>query len=378
MTINYKDIPYPDFVMGGLIDPEAFDLNNAVLLAGINETINTINKFLDSTTDGDSGADNISMTAIAPFISTKVQGVIEELVTKLTSTGGSTFVGVSPITGVTGTTVHAQLTSIKSQLATELSRIDALTTRMATAETGIANRYTKQEMDVKTTSLQGQITTNVTNIANRYTKAEVDSRVSGLQGQADRQAVDIANRYTKAEVDSKNGNMQAQINTNGANITTLNSRMDNHHHDDRYLTKSQLAPYLQGGDTVIRMEVFTIVTSNDGNGTFKYRNRYGVEKTGTIGGSGEQIFKLEDGEYLVAMNHMKATINDTLQRSVVSGGLVEVSPTFVGLVTPEGPGTEITIEYFQRIGVSGEHNIIYGPTTPPPTDGDTMWFKVVN
>lgn len=320
MTIDFKTIPYPDFVLGGLIDPEAFDLNNDVILAGLNETIATINKLMDSVTDGDSGADNISITPIAPFLSTKVQGAIEELVAKLRSAEGSAFVGVAPITGVTGTTIHAQLTSVKALLQTEVDRITALTARVTKNEADIGERYTKTESNARQLALQTQINTNATAIANNKTL------------------------------------------------------YDAHNHDDRYMTKAQLAPYLQGGDTVVKIEVFRIVNPNLGNGTFSYTDGVGLPRTGAIASTGEQVFSLEKGEYLIGMNHIKAIINDTIHLNVASGGLVETSIRKIGVI-PQPANTEITVEYFQRIGVSGEHNIVLSPTIPPPTDGNTIWFK---
>ena len=41
----------------------------------------------------------------------------------------------------------------------------------------------------------------------------------------------------------------------------------------------------------------------------------------------------------------------------------------------ESAGTEITVIYFERLGMAGEHNIIYGPNKPPYTNGRTMWFE---
>lgn len=142
-------------------------------------------------------------------------------------------------------------------------------------------------------------------------------------------------------------------------------------------TKDELAPYLQGGDTLIKYEVFTIVTSNNGNGTFFYNDTNSVQRTGTVTAEGYQTFTLLNGQYGIGANRIECTINDTLQRSVASGGLVEVDSTHVTLTSPEGAGAEITFKYFERIGITGEHNIVLGTVIPPISDGNTMWFKVV-
>lgn len=118
MAINDLVIPFPDFKLNEMIDPEQFDLNNVATVAKVNEIKTLLNAITDSITDGGSGADKISLTAIAPFASTKLQAYLEEVITKLQSTtatsGGSRFIGSEAITGVTGANVLAQLASLKT------------------------------------------------------------------------------------------------------------------------------------------------------------------------------------------------------------------------------------------------------------------------
>jgi hypothetical protein len=148
-------------------------------------------------------------------------------------------------------------------------------------------------------------------------------------------------------------------------------------HDLRYYTKSELAKYLQGGDTSIGTEVFTIKTSNNGDGTFTY-NDGTQDITGTITAEGYQVFTLTKGEYLMSSNRIEAIINDTLHRSVASGGLVELDSKRVALAVPEGAGAEITFKYYIRISLVGEHSISYGTEQPPVTlSNQYMWFKVL-
>lgn len=180
----------------------------------------------------------------------------------------------------------------------------------------------------------------------------------------------IDNRYTIPEVDTKVDELKNDIKINSDNLAT-------HNHDGRYMTKTELSPYLQGGDTQVRIEVFTIVTSDNGDGTFTYENIEGEQILGSLGNQGEQIFELQLGQYRLNSNFIKAFINDTLYRSVASGGLKEIDATHIALSSPEATGTEITFEYYQRVGVTGEHNVIYGDQTPPPTDGQTIWLKVI-
>lgn len=120
LAINQVRIPYPDFKLHEIIDPDQFDLNNAELQDKINAVIAVLNQITDSITDGSSGADKISLTAIQPFISTKLQAFLEEVIARLQSTqdglSGADFIASTPISGVKGTTVQQQLESLKSIL----------------------------------------------------------------------------------------------------------------------------------------------------------------------------------------------------------------------------------------------------------------------
>lgn len=142
-------------------------------------------------------------------------------------------------------------------------------------------------------------------------------------------------------------------------------------------TKNELAPFLQGGETYIQYEVFTIVTTNNGNGTFTYKDENNVEYFGNVTEEGYQTFTLRKGDYVTNANRVEAFVNDVLHRSVASGGLAEIDPVTVALTSPEGVGSEITIKYFGRIGLSGEHNIMIGEDMPPISESPTLWMKVI-
>lgn len=143
---------------------------------------------------------------------------------------------------------------------------------------------------------------------------------------------------------------------------------------DLYYTKEDLFPYLRNGDTLIREEVFTIIEANNGDGTFTYNNG-NTNVIGQLGVSGEQIFELTTGVYLPGANRVEVIINDTLRRSVTSGGLQEIDETHVALTSPEGIGAEVTVRYYERLGAAAEYNIRLSPTQPPQLDGKTMWFE---
>lgn len=146
--------------------------------------------------------------------------------------------------------------------------------------------------------------------------------------------------------------------------------------DNRYYTKADLIPWLRSGDTVIREEVFVITDANLGDGTFQY-TQDGDVFIGELTEDGSQIFRLNTGIYDPGANRLEVIINDTLRRSVASGGIEELSNTEFILSPPEDSGAEITAKYYEKLGVAAEYNIRLSPTKPPANDGKTMWFEVI-
>lgn len=151
VAINQVKIPYPDFKLHEIIDPEQFDLNNAELQNKINAVITVLNQITDSIADGSSGADNISLTAIQPFISTKLQSFLEEVISRLQSTqdgsSGADFIASTPIPGVTGTTIQAQLKSLKSILDLIQTQINSNTAKDSSLQAQITNHKNSTILD---------------------------------------------------------------------------------------------------------------------------------------------------------------------------------------------------------------------------------------
>lgn len=146
--------------------------------------------------------------------------------------------------------------------------------------------------------------------------------------------------------------------------------------DSRYYTKQEMTQFLRGGDTSRKEEVFIIVNPNNGDGTFTYKNHNEIEFIGELLGDGSQVFELQEGYYEPNNSRIEAIVGDTLRRSAKSGGLIETSNTSFALTAPEGVGAEITVIYYERLGMAAEYNIKVSPTKPPANDGKTMWFKV--
>ncbi len=220
--------------------------------------------------------------------------------------------------------------------------------------------------------------------------AELDQIIEAINSLV----TDAANIDTlKATVESLNnlagtGRTTETVIQNAINLTNHKTSGD---HDSRYYTKTQLdagqlnsiyytkaelTPFLRGGDTLKKEEVFTIVSSNNGDGTFTY-SADGVNKIGQLTAEGYQIFNLTKGVYTPGENRLDVYIDDTLRRSASSGGIIETSTSSFALALPEGVGREITAVYFERLGIAAEYNIKLGTEKPPANNGKNMWFKII-
>lgn len=253
-----------------------------------------------------------------------------------------------------------------------VTKINSLVTFVNTNEANIANLTTIKAdntyVDNKFNELAGvdrttqTVKSNADNLISHKTSGDHDTRY-----------------YTKAEINNTVSTLATKSENNlKANLSDVYTRtqLNNGQLNNLYYTKSELTPWLRGGDTSIREDVFFIVSPNNGDGTFTYSIN-GQNITGTLGENGEQIFTLVSGYYEPGTNRIEAIINDTLRRSAISGGLIEIDNTTVGLTQPEGAGAEITFKYYERIGMTAEYNIKLSAEKPPMNDGKNMWFKVI-
>ena len=203
---------------------------------------------------------------------------------------------------------------------------------------------------------------NFDNLVTHKTSSDHDSR---YYTETELNAGQLDSRYyTETELNA------GQLDTRYYTETELNANQLG----TLYYTKDELLPYLRGGDTIVREDVFTIVSADNLDGTFTY-SYDGNNIIGTLGGSGEQIFTLQTGMYNVGSNAIEAIINDTLRRSVASGGLQEIDGQQIALTSPEGIGAEITFKYYERLGIAAEYNIKLSAVKPPLNNGKTMWFQ---
>ncbi len=145
------------------------------------------------------------------------------------------------------------------------------------------------------------------------------------------------------------------------------------------------------GNTEIKYDVYTIVNSDNGDGTFTYNNGT-TDIVGAITAEGYQEFTLTD-YYYVGSNRIEATINDSLTRSSASGGLLEIGnigekSNIVQLTFPMGNETEVTLKYYTQISLGGQHAmshnigagdafIVMSANEPETTYSGQMFYKVV-
>lgn len=162
------------------------------------------------------------------------------------------------------------------------------------------------------------------------------------------------------------------------NATNISKHKDSSEHDKRYYSKEELNPWLSsyGGETIIKEEVFIILSADNEDGTFTYSDGANII-TGILLENGEQIITL-NGQYDVGLNRLEVFVDDTIRKSVNSGGIAEIDSNKLALIYPEMSGTEITVKYFERIGLTGEHNVIVSSTKPVPSAGKTIWIKIID
>jgi hypothetical protein len=85
LTIQNIAIPYSDFKLQEIIDPEQFDLNNATFTAKVNQLVSLVNNLTDGSLTEIGGADLVSVRTISPFTSTNLQALLSEILAYLKS-----------------------------------------------------------------------------------------------------------------------------------------------------------------------------------------------------------------------------------------------------------------------------------------------------
>lgn len=188
--------------------------------------------------------------------------------------------------------------------------------------------------------------------------------------------------------------LKVAINDNFDRATENNSQLARHiasdDHDERYYTKDQInANFAGDGDIVY--EVFTITSVNEEEGTFAYTDTDGAGHVGETNSLGHQIFTLQKGEVHNSAR-IEAFIDDTLHRSVVSGGLDVIDSKTIALTAPEIEGAEVTFKYYKQVRITGTHKTMHendgedevrgllniSATEPTKAFAGKLWGKVID
>ena len=217
MILNFN-VTYPDFELGQIIAPDELDVNFADLTIRCNELIDLVNQITDG--GASSGADAINVSTIVPFASTTLQTFLQEVVNRLQSNtdglSGADFVASTLIPGVSGSTIQAQLESLKTLLDSLQTQINTNTANLQTQVTTNANFISgmqAQKSVLDTTIIEANIATTNANTAisnanteadnaqvqGDYAKTEADrlvaTDVSTLQAEVDAHLADYANKF---------------------------------------------------------------------------------------------------------------------------------------------------------------------------------------
>lgn len=260
--------------------------------------------------------------------------------------------------------------AIEEDIDTLARMFDPLTTHVDGTTGGIATENI-QDGAITDTAIGNRTINDST--ADVYTNTGMIGKLLSLIAKAIKGLKGTTNWF-EAPSDTIN-NIHTRVSANATNITNHKTSAD---HDSRYYPKEVIDPWLSayGGETIIKEEVFVILSSDNGDGTFTYSN--GVNTVvGNLLEGGEQVFTL-NGQFDVGLNRLEVFVDDTVRKSVNSGGIIEVGSNQFSLVYPEATGTEITAKYYERIGLTGEHNIIVSNTKPVPSAGKTIWIKIID
>lgn len=137
---------------------------------------------LESTADGESGADQIGATAISDLSGTTVQAILESLRNKLKSTedgaSGADFINATAISGLSGTTVQSLLEALKTHIDTNITNnVNALAAHKTSADHD-GRYYTETEVN----SLINTHKTSADHDNRYYTKTDMQSTTTGNSG----------------------------------------------------------------------------------------------------------------------------------------------------------------------------------------------------
>lgn len=158
-------LSYPDFKWGETIDPEEIDVNNADIVAKINEVVDMLNSLFENEDGGvveiELRGSVVKITPIEPFTSDNVEDFLGELITRLRSNiegvSGASLIGSSEIVGISGSNVQDQLKSLHELVKTIVAEgsTSAELALHIKSDDHDERYYTKTEIDTTMDTLDG-------------------------------------------------------------------------------------------------------------------------------------------------------------------------------------------------------------------------------
>ena len=127
-------------------------------------------------------------------------------------------------------------------------------------------------------------------------------------------------------------------------------------------------------DTQFNDEIFTITSIDKEGGSFVYENNKGQQRYKAVDEEGF-LFELENGTYLMQRNHIEVTIDGVLTRTVMNGGVKEVSERKIKVLDDLAVGQTIAIKYVKWVKIGNPYPRIFLNSEEPedPEIGD-FWL----
>lgn len=119
-------------------------------------------------------------------------------------------------------------------------------------------------------------------------------------------------------------------------------------------------------DTQLCDEVFTITNLSNSETEFIYENAEGKQRYKPRDEEG-YVFELESGTYLMGRNHLEVTIDGVLTRTVMNGGIKELSETRFKLLDELEEGQKVAVRYVKWIKIGNPYPRFFLNSSEPET-----------
>lgn len=129
-------------------------------------------------------------------------------------------------------------------------------------------------------------------------------------------------------------------------------------------------------DTQFNEESFIILSIDKENDTFVYENAKGDKSNSICLNNGaEFVFFLEKGSYMMGRNHLEITLDDCLIRTVMSGGVEEISDRKFKVLDELSVGQKVTVRYVKWARIGNPYpRFFLGAVEPEDAEMGDFWL----